>query len=125
VVACEQGVDIDRERIRKKRGGAHAGTNGWRGIDGQIGKDYHRMRLGMGHQGDKKSGHGDVLGDFAKTEAELVGKLIDAVAECAPCLGSRKFDAFMSQTAMRLNPPRPKPEKPTGRVANQNIGQES
>jgi len=47
------------------------------------------------------------------------------VAECASYLGKRKFDAFMSQVAMRLNPPQPKPEKPAGRAAKQNTGQES
>jgi PTH1 family peptidyl-tRNA hydrolase len=125
VLVLHDELDLATAKIRIKKGGGHAGHNGLRSIDAHIGKEYHRMRLGIGHPGDKARVHGYVLGDFAKTESVLIGKVIDEVAECASYLGKRKFDAFMSQVAMRLNPPQPKPEKPAGRAAKQNTGQES
>ena len=125
VLVIHDELDLATGKLRVKQGGGHAGHNGLRSIDAHIGKDYHRMRIGIGHPGDKDRVHGYVLGDFAKTESVLVGKVIDAIAECAPFLGVRRFDAFMSQVAMRLNPPRPKSESPADGAAGQRPGQES
>lgn len=124
VMVIHDELDLATGKIRVKRGGGHAGHNGLRSIDAHIGQDYHRMRIGIGHPGDKDRVHGYVLSDFAKTESALVGKVVDAIAECAPYLGSRRFDAFMSQVAMRLVPQRPKPEKPE-EAAERNTARES
>jgi PTH1 family peptidyl-tRNA hydrolase len=124
VVVIHDELDLATGKIRVKRGGGHAGHNGLRSIDAHIGKEYHRLRIGIGHPDDKDRVHGYVLGDFAKTESVLVEKIVDAIAECASYLGSRRYDAFMSQVAMRLNPPRPKPENPAERGETRE-GQES
>jgi peptidyl-tRNA hydrolase, PTH1 family len=125
VMVIHDDLDLATGKIRIKKGGGHAGHNGLRSIDAHIGKEYYRMRVGIGHPGDKDRVHGYVLGDFAKTESVLVGKVIDGIAECAPWLGKRTFDAFMSQVAMKLNPPRPKPERPAAGAVAPDPGGES
>ena len=125
VMVIHDDLDLATGKVRIKKGGGHAGHNGLRSIDAHIGKEYYRMRLGIGHPGDKDRVHGYVLGDFAKTESVLVQKVVDSVAESASWLGKRTFDAFMSQVAMRLNPPRPKPERPAEGAAAPNAGRES
>ncbi len=105
-------LDLVAGKFRIKQGGGHAGHNGLRSVDAHIGKDYHRLRLGVGHPGDKNRVHGYVLSDFAKAEIPVFDKLIDAIAECAEKLGDKSFDAFMTNVSRILKPPRPKPGTP-------------
>ncbi len=49
------------------------GHNGLRSISAHIGNDYRRVRLGIGHPGDKKLGAGYVLQDFAEERVALGG----------------------------------------------------
>lgn len=94
-----------------KRGGGLAGHNGLRSVDTHIGKEFRRIRVGIGHPGDKDQVHGYVLNDFAKSELAMFEKVIDAIADGAEFLGAREYDAFMTKVSLFLKPPRPKPEK--------------
>ena len=64
-----------------KRGGGNAGHNGLRSITHLCGNDYRRVRIGIGHPGDKALVHHYVLGNFAKDEQEGVRDLCDALAD--------------------------------------------
>ena len=66
--------------------GGHAGHNGLRSIDSHIGKDYWRVRLGVGHPGDKARVTGHVLRDFSKADKQWLDKTLDAVADAIPLL---------------------------------------
>ncbi len=92
--------------------GGAGGHNGIRSIDNHIGRDYRRLRLGVGHPGDKDLVHGYVLQDFAKVEVAGRDKLIDAVATELPRLIAGDDSGFMSRLALIMNPPKPKPPKP-------------
>lgn len=61
-------IDIPFGEIRMKQGGGHAGHNGLRSIDAYIGKDYHRIRLGVGRPLHKEDVSNYVLSDFSKSE---------------------------------------------------------
>ena len=61
-------IDLAFDDIRIKRGGGHAGHNGLKSIDAHIGKDYHRVRLGVGRPEHKDDVARYVLSDFAKSE---------------------------------------------------------
>ena len=69
-----------------KTGGGVAGHNGLRSITAHIGNDYRRVRIGVGHPGDKDLVHGYVLSDFAKDEREWVAALCDIIADNAELL---------------------------------------
>ena len=79
-----------------------------RSIDAHIGRDYWRVRLGIGHPGDKDLVHGYVLRDFAKQDQVWVEKLVDAVAAEFPRLAAGDASAFMSRVAHLMSPPKPK-----------------
>lgn len=107
-------LDLAAGKVRVKLGGGHAGHNGLRSIDSHIGRDYWRIRLGIGHPGDKAKVHGHVLRDFAKADLPWVEKMLDAVSDAIPLLLAGKEADFMSRVALLTQPPKPKrppPEK--------------
>ena len=105
-------IDLIGGKIRVKRGGGHAGHNGLRSIHARIGINYARIRLGVGHPGDKARVAGHVLKDFAKSERDWVERLVCGVAEHFPLLLSDDNSAFMSKVASVVNPPRQKQHRP-------------
>ena len=105
-------IDLAMGKLRVKRGGGTAGHNGLRSIGDHIGAEFRRLRVGVGHPGDKERVHGHVLSDFARAEMPLVGKILDAIAEYAPLLVAGDDSGFMSRAAQRIFPPPPKPPRP-------------
>ena len=112
-------LDVMLGRVKVKAGGGHGGHNGIRDIMAHIGPEFRRVRLGVGHPGDKALVHNHVLQDFAKQERELAGKVVEAVAAEVPRLVAGDDGGFMSRVAFLLASPKPKkekpPEPPTGR----------
>jgi peptidyl-tRNA hydrolase, PTH1 family len=102
VLVIHDELDLAVGKLRVRKGGGLAGHNGLRSINAHIGTDFHRMRVGIGHPGDKSRVHGHVLSDFAKTEFTLMEKIIDAVADSAPLLASGKQSQFMTKVALDL-----------------------
>ena len=80
IVVLHDELDLPPGKLRVKVGGGNAGHNGLRSITAHMGNDYKRVRLGIGHPGDKALVHGYVLSDFAKAERPWVETLCDAVA---------------------------------------------
>ena len=111
-VFCDE-IDLRPGKVKVKLGGGAAGHNGIRSIMSHIGADFWRVRMGVGHPGDKARVHGHVLGDFAKVEQICVVPLLDAVADSFPLLAERRDSDFMSRVAMLTAPPKPpKPPRP-------------
>ena len=108
VLVIHDDLDLAAGKLRIKLGGGHAGHNGLRSIDDHIGRDYRRLRLGIGHPGDRERVHGYVLSDISRAETAMFDKLVDAIAECAPLLGDGAFDVFMTRVALILKPPQHK-----------------
>ncbi len=103
-------LDLAPGKVRVKMGGGHAGHNGIRSISSHIGQDFKRVRIGLGHPGDKKRVHSYVLSDFPKSEMDWVERTIDAVADAVPYLVEGDNAGFMTRVAY-LAPPPGKPEK--------------
>ena len=100
-------LDLMPGKVRVKRGGGSAGHNGIRSIDAHCDADYWRVRLGIGHPGDKAAVLRYVLRDFTKADHEWLEPLLDAVAESLPLLLKGRDSDFMSHVAMRMKPPKP------------------
>ncbi|WP_291296638.1 aminoacyl-tRNA hydrolase [Elioraea sp.] len=93
-------LDLAPGKVRVKKGGGAAGHNGLRSIDRQLGaQEYWRIRLGIGHPGQKERVHGHVLGDFAKVDRDWLDTLLDAVADAAPMLAEGRTEEFMTRVA--------------------------
>jgi PTH1 family peptidyl-tRNA hydrolase len=101
ITAFHDELDLAPGKVRVKKGGGAAGHNGLRSMDRHLGtQDYWRVRLGIGHPGDKARVTGHVLGDFAKMDREWLVALLDAVAEAAPLLAQGKPEDFMTRVAL-------------------------
>ena len=97
VLAFHDELDLPPAKVRTKIGGGNAGHNGLRSITAQCGNDYGRVRLGIGHPGDKALVHNYVLNDFAKAEQGWVEAVCDGCAELAGLLVARKLEEFQSR----------------------------
>ncbi len=119
VIVLHDEIDLKPGKVKVKQGGGAGGHNGLRSIDRHIGRDYWRVRLGVGHPGDKDLVHDYVLHDFAKADEIWLEKLLDAVAKELPLLIAGDDKAFMSKVNQALVPPRPKPPRPKPPEAEQ------
>lgn len=95
-------LDLAPGKLRVKTGGGNAGHNGLRSITAHLGNDYRRLRLGIGHPGDKALVHGFVLNDFAKSERAWVETLCDAVADNIGLLAKRQDSALQNKVHLRM-----------------------
>lgn len=103
IVAFHDELDLAPAKIRVKTGGGNAGHNGLRSLDAHLGTpDYVRVRLGIGHPGDKDRVHGYVLSDFAKVEREWLEPYLEAIADHVPLLLDGKENDFMSKVAQGI-----------------------
>ena len=87
-------MDIDLGKIKAKFGGSSAGHNGIDSIDKCIGKDYSRVRIGIGHPQDKKKVNNHVLEDFSENEEERIQGITDNIVKLLPTLIDKKIDTF-------------------------------
>ncbi|MHB1217385.1 MAG: aminoacyl-tRNA hydrolase [Alphaproteobacteria bacterium] len=113
-------LDLAPGKIRVKLGGSSAGHNGLRSIDAHLGPDYWRVRIGIGHPGDRSRVLSWVLRDFSKADGEWLPAALDAMAEAAPLLASSRDADFMSRVALLTRPQRPKPERRATDAATEN-----
>ena len=97
-------LDLAPAQVRIKQGGGHGGHNGLRSIDAQIGRDYWRIRQGIGHPGDKSRVHNYVLGDFSKADTPWLEEELSALARHIEQLVSGNVHAFGTQVAQDLAP---------------------
>jgi PTH1 family peptidyl-tRNA hydrolase len=101
ITAFHDELDLVPGKVRVKRGGGAAGHNGLRSMDRHLGTpDYWRVRLGIGHPGDKDRVTGYVLGDFGKEDLGWLLPCLDAVADEAALLAAGKAEDFMTRIAL-------------------------
>ncbi len=104
-------LDLEPGKVRVKLGGGAAGHNGIRSIASHITPEFMRVRLGIGHPGNKDFVMPHVLGDFAKSDREWLVAMLDAVADNAALLIEGADAKFQSLVHLKVNPPPPKTEK--------------
>ena len=112
VIVFHDELDLAPGKARAKTGGGHAGHNGLRSIHQHIGADYDRIRLGIGHPGDKSRVSGYVLSDFAKADQNWLDDLLRGICDGAALLADGDAGKFMNAVALRVNPPKPPSPKP-------------
>ena len=76
VIVIHDDLDLSVGTVKTKIGGGSGGHNGLKSLDSIIGKNYRRLRIGIGHPGDKNLVNNYVLGDFSKSENVIINTLI-------------------------------------------------
>lgn len=100
VVVFHDELDLEPGKMRVKLGGGNAGHNGLRSVQPHLGTpDFWRVRLGIGHPGDKNRVHGYVLSDFAKAEQSWLGYFIGALSRHVELLLTNENEIYMTKVA--------------------------
>lgn len=106
-------LDLKPGKVKVKTGGGAGGHNGLRSLDAHIGNGYQRVRIGIGHPGDKYAVMNYVLQDFAKAERNgWLADLLPALADEAATLIAGDSGRVMSRLAHAVFPPPPKAATP-------------
>lgn len=107
IVVIHDELDLPPAKLRTKIGGGHGGHNGLKSIDAHLGtKDYVRVRLGIGHPGDKNLVADYVLHDFGKGDMAWVHDMIDAIADNLAVLLKGDEAGFMNKIVRALEAPK-------------------
>ena len=96
IIVFHDDLDIDFGKIKTKFGGSSAGHNGIESIDKFIGKDYSRVRIGIGKPNDKIEVSDYVLKDFDDDEKQQLETLKNNITENLAILIDKKLDLFSS-----------------------------
>jgi PTH1 family peptidyl-tRNA hydrolase len=106
-------LDLPPGKVRVKVGGTDAGHNGLRSISEHLGRDYRRVRVGIGHPGDKSRVYGYVLSDFAKAEREWVKELCEVIADNAALIVRGEDSTFQNKVHLTMQARGFEPNKPS------------
>ncbi len=126
IVVFYDELDLAPGKVRVKTGGGSGGHNGIRSMDAHIGKDYQRVRIGIGHPGHKDRVSQYVLSDFAKADADWLEPLLEDIARAVPTLLNEGAPGFMNKLGLLQNPNqttagRAKPGKPAKPATDKTI----
>ncbi|MAV87418.1 MAG: aminoacyl-tRNA hydrolase [Rhodospirillaceae bacterium] len=103
VIVFHDELDLDFGTIRVKTGGGYAGHNGLKSIGSIIGSDFRRVRVGIGHPGDKSLVSNYVLKNFSKTERPTIVALVVAISSFISDLFENKNADFANNVAKELS----------------------
>ena len=90
-------MDIDIGKIKAKIGGSNAGHNGIDSIDKNIGKNYSRVRIGIGRPKNNSTGVDYVLDNFSNEEKDNIQEVNKNITESLSILINRDLDLFSSK----------------------------
>tara|TARA_B110001450_G_scaffold220329_1_gene215755 strand:+ start:63 stop:623 length:561 start_codon:yes stop_codon:yes gene_type:complete len=96
VIVFHDDLDIDFGKIKAKFGGSSAGHNGIESIDKFIGKEYSRIRIGIGKPKTKDDVSDHVLKNFDEDEMIQLEKITDNIVSSMSILIDKKLDLFSS-----------------------------
>ena len=95
IIVFHDDLDIEFGKIKTKFGGSNAGHNGVASLDKFIGKDYSRVRIGIGKP-DKIKVNDFVLGDFNEDEQIKLNEILKKIISSLGVLIEKKLDLFSS-----------------------------
>ena len=90
-------MDIDIGKVKVKFGGSDAGHNGIESIDKNIGKNYSRIRIGIGRPKNNTTGADHVLDNFSKDEKQSVETVTENILDSLFILIQKNLDLFSSK----------------------------
>ncbi len=111
ILVAHDELDLPPGQVKLKFGGGHAGQNGLRDIHAQLGSsEYWRLRIGIGHPGDKSEVSNWVLGKPSPDQRTAMEDAVARSIQALPLL----LEGEMETATQRIHtaaPPRPKPPR--------------
>ena len=102
VIVFHDDLDVEFGKIKAKFGGSNAGHNGIASIDKFIGKDYSRVRIGIGRPKQKGKVNNHVLEDFSENEDDQIKNITENIVKLIPTLIDKEMDLFSSKVNQKL-----------------------
>ena len=90
-------MDLEIGKVKTKVGGSNAGHNGIDSLDKNIGKNYSRIRIGIGRPKNNSTGAEHVLDNFSSDEKQNVEKVTKSIIESMSILIDKDLDLFSSK----------------------------
>lgn len=99
ILVAHDELDLPPGTAKFKLGGGHGGHNGLKDIISQLGnnKNFYRLRIGIGHPGDRNKVSGYVLGKPQKQDLDFIEQSIDEAARCTTILGQDGLQKAMNR----------------------------
>jgi PTH1 family peptidyl-tRNA hydrolase len=94
-------LDLPAGQMRLKLGGGHGGHNGLRDIHKPLGDGYRRLRIGIGHPGDKNLVLNYVLGRPSKADEDAIHQGLERAADALPVWLGQSWDKALQQLHSR------------------------
>jgi PTH1 family peptidyl-tRNA hydrolase len=101
IIVIHDDIDLPFSALRIKRGGGHGGHNGLKSIDQAIGKDYIRVRMGVGKPERKSQVVDFVLNNFSDEEEKIIEKWIEYTAETVKELQKKSVEEVKSRYSLK------------------------
>lgn len=101
LIVVHDDLDLDPGQIKVKIGGGAGGHNGLKSLDQHVGQTYKRIRLGIGHPGDRSLVSNYVLGNFSKQDEDWLVPVLQDVTRYIPILlkgTPQEFTTALSQS---------------------------
>ena len=95
-------LDLAHGKLKIKQGGGNGGHNGLKSLDAHIGNNYWRIRIGIGHPGDKNLVSPYVLGKISQTEAKLFEEQLYNIARNFKTLIEGNRPLFLTKVAEKI-----------------------
>ncbi len=101
IIVIHDDIDLPFGAVRFKKGGGHGGHNGLRSIDSFIGKEYLRVRIGVGKPEHKSQVADYVLHDFSAEEEVHLEKLVTHVSKACISLTRDELNVVRSTYSLK------------------------
>ncbi len=102
ILVAHDELDLPPGQVRLKQGGGHAGHNGLRDIINALGaRDFWRLRIGIGHPGDRTQVVDYVLSRPSRAEQEAIDQALDEVEAALPAILGGRFQVAMNRLHRR------------------------
>lgn len=101
IIVIHDDIDLPFGTVKFKIGGGHGGHNGLRSIDAHIGKEYIRVRIGVGKPQDKADVANYVLNNFSKEELNKLADIISHTANAIKALKSEDIEQVKTKFTLK------------------------
>jgi len=101
IIVIHDDIDLPFSALRFKKGGGHGGHNGLRSIDALVGKEYFRVRMGVGKPQYKSQVADYVLGEFNEGENEVLGDWIQHTSKAVKALKQESLESVKSKYSLK------------------------